>query len=161
MKKILSYMFIATMAVIMGTMASCSKDDDLPKVKITLEVNDETASVVNDTIYVVQGETIKIDAVKVTSLEEGKSAAINQVGYYWDGVFLFPSPVAPFPAEIPVLEKAEVGMHGLGLRCQVLLVDYPICFAYLQYPVKVLPKGDPLPKGTAKIIEKHSKLDKE
>ena len=99
--------------------------------------------------------------MKVTSLEEGKAAAINQVGYYWDGKFLFPSPVAPFPAEIQVLEEAKVGMHGLGLRCQVLVVDFPICFAYLEYPVKVIPKVDPRPKGTAKIIEKHSKLEKD
>ena len=158
MKKILSYMFIATMAVIMGTMASCSKDE-LPNVKITLDVNDETASVVNDTIYVQQGDTIKIDAVKITSLEEGKSAAINKVEYFWDGIPEPIFPVAPYPYIFPIPEDAKLVNHAIGLRCQVLVVDFPICFAYVEYPVKVIAKGEPLPKGDNKPLDKNTNLE--
>lgn len=133
--------FIPMLAI---SFASCSSDDDiLPDVNITLDVSKGVIS--DGTIYIVKGDTIVIDGVKVVNNEANKAAAVTDVTYYWNGVIYSPSIFAPYGMKFPIPEDAEAGMNSINMTCTVLAVDKSIAVGALSYPVRIVDSEADLP----------------
>ena len=149
MKKFFSLLLLALPMAFINT--SCSDDDDLPDVDITLTVSN--CQKVGNEIYVVQGDAMKIDAINVVNKEEGKAAAITSASYYWDQVYLGTSIVSPFGFEIQTV-KAEgenpgtpLGRHLLQIESPLLAVVKEIATCVLVYTVNVVASADDIPEG--------------
>lgn len=147
MKKLVYAIMFAVLPVLAVSLASCNDDDDLPNVKIGLEV--ENATIVDGTIYVVQGDTLNVAGITVTNNEAGKNAGVTNVKYYIDGFFLGESFFAPFPAYNLTDVNTPVGSYDLGITCTVLAVDKSIAIGALNYPFKVVASADDIPNGNA------------
>ena len=73
MKKFLKLLVLPLLACLpMTAFVSCGDDDDTPDVDLSISIED--ATVVDDVIYVVKGETLKITAVNIKNNEPGKKA---------------------------------------------------------------------------------------
>lgn len=143
MRKLFYSMLAAVLPMMAISMASCNNENDLPDVTITLDVTQGT--VVGDTIYVAQGDTIDIAKVVVTNKEEGKDAAIANVTYYWDGYYYAPAVFAPYKMIFPTSENTPVGKHSIDLTCNVLAVDKSLASAIVTFPVKVVASKEDIP----------------
>lgn len=142
MKRFL-YLFLVIFPMVL--LGACSDDDDLPNVDFQLSISD--ASYIDGTIYVVQGDTLKIDSIKVVNLEEGKAAAITSAAYYWDMFYLGTNIVAPYGFEIVTSDATPIGSHRLLIEAPVLAVDKSLANAFLSYPVEVVGKVEDIPSG--------------
>lgn len=125
--------------------ASCNNDDDLPNVDISLEV--ANGSLVDGTIYVVQGDTINVESIVIVNKEDGKAAGITNVSYYWDGYYYSPSVFAPYGMVFPTSENTALGSHSIDVTCTVLAVDKTIATAVASFPVMVVSSADDIPSG--------------
>lgn len=146
MKKWFYLMLLAVIPTMAISFASCNDDDDLPDVDISLSVDKGT--VVDGTIYVVQGDTLQIASINVVNNEPNKGAAITNVNYYWDGIYYAPAVFSPFGMTFVTDEETPVGNHDIGISCTVLAVDKSIATAVLNYPVKVVASADDIPTAT-------------
>lgn len=91
---------------------SCSDDNDLPDVDFDMTF--ENATVVDGTLYVVQGQEFKVSTITVTNNETGKPAALTAANYYWDYLYVGTSVQPPYTFEFEVSETMPVGRHILG-----------------------------------------------
>lgn len=145
MKRIL-YFLIATLPLVAVT-ACHDDDDDLPDVSFTVDFSG--ASRVADTIYVALGDTLSIDAVRVTNNESSKPAIITYVAYYWDyrRVGATADAADDFAFDIYIDSITPLGRHVLELYAPVYAVDKSPAFALLAYDVKVVATADDIPTG--------------
>lgn len=134
---------LAVLPMMAFIFSSCTDEDDVPDVNISLEV--EKGVVSDGVIYVVQADTIEIAGIKVVNNDANKDAAVTNVNYYWDGYFYAPSVFYPFGMTFPTSENTRLGAHSIDLTCTVLAVDKSISTATLSYPVKVVASEDELP----------------
>lgn len=139
--------FYAAMLAVLPMMAfifsSCTDEDDLPDVNISLEV--EQGVVSDGVIYVVQSEPIEIAGIKVVNNDANKDAAVTNVNYYWDGYFYAPSVFYPFGMTFQTSENTTLGNHSIDVTCTVLAVDKSVSTATLSFPVKVVASAEDLP----------------
>lgn len=132
---------------------SCSDDDekDIPNVGIQATV---TGGVVEgNNIYVVQGDTLTIDAVNLIN-KSGKDGAMGAVTYYWDRFLVGTNVTVPFSFSVNTAAE-PVGRHLLQAQMPIYVVDYPICWGYFQYYVNIVPTAADLPgqpDGTPALI---------
>lgn len=145
MKHIL-YFLIAALPLVAVT-ACNDDDDDLPDVSFTVDFSG--ASRVGDTIYVAQGDTLSIDAVRVTNNESSKPAIITYVAYFWDYLRVGATADAAdnFAFDIYIDPATPTGRHLLELYAPVYAVDKSPAFALLAYDVKVVASADDIPSG--------------
>lgn len=136
-------MLLAVMPVLALSLASCNNEDDLPDVNI--ELNVENGTMVDGTIYVVQGDTLNVTGITVTNNEAGKGAAVTNVRYFVDGYFIGESLFSPFPAYNITVADTPVGSYDLGVACTVLAADKSIASAALNYPFRVVASADDIP----------------
>lgn len=123
---------------------ACSDDDsDLPDVK--LDVAFENATVVDRTVYVVQGETFEVSGITVTNNESDKGAAITSANYYWDYYYLGTSVQPPYAFEIDLDAETPVGRHVLEIESPVYAVDKAPAFAVMSFDVQVVASADDIP----------------
>lgn len=148
MKKFFYSVLLAIMPVVALSLASCSNDDDLPDVSIDLQV--ENGTMVDGTIYVVQGDTLNVTGIYVTNNDAGKDAAITNVRYYVDGYFIGESPFSPYPAYCITDAETPVGNYDLGVACTVLAPDKSIASAALSYPFRVVKSAEDIPGGSSR-----------
>lgn len=137
MKKLLSLLLLLPLLSLVG----CSDDDDFPQVDVTVSF-DNVSAAKNGTIYVVEGNPLKIESVEVKSLT-GKPAALTSMDYYLDGLFIGVSPIAPYDATISA-SALPVGRHLLQLNTMILQEDKSVLTSYLTFTVQVVPE---LPEG--------------
>lgn len=131
---------------------SCSDDDnDLPNVDLSLTVSN--CAQVDGVIYVVQGQTLQIDAINIKNNEEGKGAAITHATYYWDYQPLGIAVAPPFAFNI-VTTKPEgdvpgtaLGKHLLQIEMQIVAVDKEVAVGAMVYQVNVVESEDDIPDG--------------
>ncbi len=122
--------------------ASCHDDDnDIPDVDLSVQF--ENATLANDTLYVVQGDTVLIADIQLIN-NTGKKGAVGNVNIYWDRFYVTPV-FLPFSFETA---NQPVGRHLLGVEASVFVVDYPVCFGYMEYPVKIVKDESQIPTGT-------------
>lgn len=152
--------------------ASCSDDDDLPQVDLTLTLSGVTQY--DDAFYAVKAETsdigteavatdtedgkddetlpegvITIDSFTAQSLN-GKDASVANVTFFIDGLFVPPSFNTPYVCAIST-ENLPVGTHTLSVTANVLQVDKSIANAALNYPLKIVASAEELPAGAPAI----------
>ena len=123
-------------------LVSCSDDNDLPKVGITVDFKNP---VVNDTVYAVAGDSLVVNSVTVKNLENDKAVALTQVPYYIDGFYLGTAVIPPYDASVLVPEGTRVGRHILELTAPVLMVDKAPADAVLGFYLKVVESEDDIP----------------
>lgn len=129
-------------------MTSCKDDDDMPNVDFNVDI---TGGVnVGGVIYVVKGDTLKINSVEIVSHDD-KNAAIGAVSYFWDGNFLLTNPIPPYGIKITTGQMA-INKHHLHFNCPVYVVDYPILTAYFDYQVRLVDVPDSIPEGPTQPI---------
>ncbi len=146
MKKWYYLLILAILPVMAAAFTSCDDDDDLPDVNISLTV--DKGKVVDDVMYVVQGDTLQIASINVENNDNGKGAGITNVNYYWDGYYYAPSVFSPFGMTFPTSDQTPIGDHSIDITCTVLAVDKSISTAVLSYPVKVVASADDIPQVT-------------
>lgn len=146
MKKFI-YLALALFALPFA-LTSCSDDDDLPNVDYTISIADGYLDPATNTIYVVQGNTLRIESLSVKNLDSDKPATLNYADYYWDYEYIGGTQIIPFAYNIDVTEATPVGQHLLTIKTMVLAVDKEPGVGIVNYPVQVVASEDDMP-GTA------------
>ena len=139
MKKLLYLLLLLPL----GFFASCSDDNDLPSVNVSVHIDNAVDA--NGKIYIVEGEDLSVTGIDVESLN-GKAAGLNGVNYVLDHVGIGYTIVQPFAATISA-DILPVGNHLLTLAFDVLQVDKSIAYAQLSTVVTVVPTVEDLPDG--------------
>lgn len=143
MKKLYYFLLMALPVLFF---ASCDDDNNLPDVKVSIQVDGGVS--VNDILYVVQGDTLKVEDIKVINQEEGKNAMITSASYSWDYMFLGVSVTPPFGVKIPT-DNVQPGKHLLQIECPLFAVDKSPANLYMAYKVYVVESVDDIPSGEA------------
>lgn len=139
MKKLLYLLLLLPL----GFLASCSDDDDLPSVDIS--VNIANAVDANGKIYIVAGTPLTVESIEAKGLG-GKAAAISGVNYILDHVGMGYTIVSPFSGQIDAA-YLPAGNHLFTLTFDVLQVDKSIAYAQLSTIVTVVSSESDLPDG--------------
>jgi hypothetical protein len=143
MKK-LFYLFLLALPI---ALVSCSDDNDLPDVSFNIVVGTNN-TIVDNTIYVPQGDDLSVQQLSCTNNDVNKAAVITNATYFLDGYRLGTTLVAPFTISIPTTDLS-VGKHTLSIETTVLAVDKTPAFAVVSYPVEVVASASDMP-GAAK-----------
>ncbi len=139
MKKLLSLFLAIPM---LAVLASCDDDNanDIPDVSVSIEYSGATME--DGVLTIEQGQTLTIDALKVTPAEGTKEAALGNVVYYLDGFPIFATGIAPHGCEISTANLSE-GEHILSVHAQILQVGRPMGYGLFRYTMNVVaPSGD-------------------
>ena len=129
------FIYLLLMLPLLGLVSACHDDKDLPDVSLSLDYSGGTQQ--DGAIYVVQGDTLTINALRAIPAEGTKAATLTNVVYFWDGMPQTP-PIDPNqPIQFNTAEM-EVGNHTLGANATVLQVDKEIGFAVTQFPVVIV-----------------------
>ena len=154
MKKLFYFMLVAVLPLLAISLTSCSNDDDLPQVVLSLDVLEDGNVVVSKgTVYAVAGAPIILNDVLVKNQKPGE-ATINMATFLWDAKTYARKQNRPFNIEF---EKDLVtkGNHTSGLDCQVLAEGYPFSWGYANFPVVVVESQEDLPvpeNGTLEAV---------
>ena len=138
MKKILYALLLA----LPFALSSCSNDDELPEVNISVDYSGATE--VDGVYYVVEGEKLNIDAIKVTPKSGYKAATRGATSYYWNYQFLGTTIVEPFGITVDT-EGMEPGDYIMQIRSTVYQVDRAAGIAYIVLPVKIVDDDHDIP----------------
>lgn len=140
MKKLL-YILMAILPI--GILSACSDDNDLPKVELTVTLENGTLS--DGAIYVVKGEPVTISSITVKNLESNKGAMITSAAYYFDGYYIGTAVESPFRFELMTTEETTLGKHILEIVSPLFAVDKELATAVIVYPVVVVDNARDLP----------------
>jgi hypothetical protein len=99
---------------------------------------------VDGVYYVVEGEELNIDAIKVTPKSGYKAATLGATSYYWNYQFLGTTIVEPFGITVDT-EGMEPGDYIMQIRSTVYQVDRAAGIAYIVLPVKIVADDDGVP----------------
>lgn len=126
-------------------MVSCDDhDDDFPRVKMSVGISG--AKVIDNTIYVVQGDTLSVDSIGVVAIDKNRQVIIAATSYYWDRIYVGTTSIPPFDFSVDT-GLLMTGRHLLQMRSSLLAVDYPPVVAYISYPVKIVGDESDIPDG--------------
>lgn len=149
MKKIYYLLLLAVLPIMATSFSSCKNDEETVNVEFSLDIDENTAKVVDGVIYVEKGTTLIVNDVKVKNLESSKTAVINYVTFYADAfreshTITFP----PFKCDFPTT-VAEIGRHYIMITCQLAIEGKSLKYAEVKFPVEVVEKA--VPNGTNTI----------
>lgn len=139
MKKLLYLLLLLPL----GFLASCTDDDDMPSVDITVTIDNAVDH--DGRLYIVSGNPLTVQSITAEGLG-GKAAGISGVNYVLDHVGLGYNIVSPFGAEINAA-YLPVGNHLFTLAFDVLQVDKSIAYAQISTIVSVVESESDLPEG--------------
>lgn len=129
------FIYLLLMLPLLGLISSCDDDKDIPQVSLSIDYTGGTLE--DGSIYVVQGDTLNITALRAVPAEGTKAATLTNVTYFWDGIPQGRTFISPFPISINTAEM-EVGQHTLGVNATVLQVDKEVGFAVTQFPIVIV-----------------------
>lgn len=141
MKKFLYTLLLLAAPVLM---ASCSNDDELPQVDMSIDYSGATET--EGVLYIVSGDKLSIDAINVTPLKGYGKATIGATAYYWNYQYIGTSIEEPFGIAIDT-EDMPVGDYVLQINSTVYQVDRSVGMAYFTIPVKIVDQPDDVPGG--------------
>lgn len=139
MKKLFYLLFLLPLSL----MVSCNSDDDLPDVNIQVKFSNVVYT--NNRVYVVQGDTLKVDGVYIQG-NGGKTAVISSISYIWNNFRVAWSPLAPFNMDF-VTDYTQPKNYLLTLNMDIAQVDKTLSYAVIDYPVTVVADAADLPDG--------------
>lgn len=133
--------------------AACDDDDkDIPNVNIKATISGGVFE--GDEIFVTQGDVLTIDALTLVNNTD-KEGALGAVSYYWDHYLIGTNLTQPFELKIDTSDQ-PIGRHLLQAQMPIYVVDYPICWGYLQYYVNIVEAQEDLPDNgegeTSKVV---------
>lgn len=138
MKKLFTLLMVIPLFV---GMASCDSDDDFPPVDITVSI--EGATRVDNSLYVVQGDTLDVAAINMVD-NTSKGAVIGSATYFWDYYRVGGTIVKPYGMSFDTSGVA-LGRHLLQVQISIYAVDYAPCIGYVSYNVIVVPSASDIP----------------
>ena len=151
MKKIFYYLLLMLPLGMLAT--SCDDDDNkIPNVSIQATISGGVFD--DDEIYIVKGETLVVDGLKLVN-NTNKEGTLGAVTYYWDHYLIGTNITQPFSLSINTSEQ-PLGRHLLQAQMPIYVVDYPICWGYIQYYVNIVETADELPGDgnvTSKVVD--------
>ncbi len=147
MKKFI-YSLILLLPLTFG-LTACDDDNDLPDVDVTVEISGGAR--IGQNIYVVAGDTLRIDSIGVTNLDPGKTAIISRASYSWDYIFIGTSVLSPYGASFPT-SKNILGTHLLQIECPLFAVDKSPALMFMAYKVVIVENKDQIPSGQPETI---------
>lgn len=152
MKKIFYYLLLALPLGFMVT--SCDDDDDkVPNVSVQATIS---GGVFEDgEIYVVQGDELVIDGLTLVN-NTNKDGTLGAVTYYWDHYLIGTNITQPYTLTIETADQ-PVGRHLIQAQMPIYVVDYPICWGYIQYYVHIVEDASELP-GNGEVSGETSKV---
>ena len=143
MKKI----FFLLLFLPLSFMFSCTKDDDLAQVDLTLTLDNVTE--LNGNFYTISGNEISIEGVDVKSLN-GKPATITNVIFYFEG-----RPIAVLPGYMATGEINTSGLkdgtYTLSLTGQVLEEGKTITDIAANYSLTIVSNEENIPEEAPEI----------
>lgn len=142
MKKLI-YILMLLAAPVVAT--SCSSDDDLPEVVITASFDGLWG--VNGQYYAVANETLQVESVQAAGLG-GKPAALSNVTYFWNGVFVGQTLVSPFSYGIV---PQDAGRGLLAIHMMILQEDKTVTSGTMNVGISVVNSEDDLPEGAEPV----------
>ncbi|MDE7155211.1 MAG: hypothetical protein K2N79_02875 [Muribaculaceae bacterium] len=135
------YLLLALPLAIFAT--SCNDDDkDVPDVGLEASFN---AAQYDGGLYVVQGDTLTIERLDLVN-HTNKNGGLGSASYYIDNFRVGTTILQPYTFSI-VTEGLPIGVHTLGITAQVLVVDYPINLAAMEFPLNIVASADDIPAG--------------
>lgn len=139
MKKLLYLLLLLPLAMLGG----CHDDDDIPDVNVSIALDNVVVD--GNVIYTVKETPLKITSISVQGV--GSRALVTSVAYFWDGIRIGWSPVAPFAATIAG-DVIPAGNHVLGISMEVAQEGKSLGFCAVTYNVKAVESESDLPEGT-------------
>ena len=138
MKKII---YCLLMLPLLALCASCDDDDNkVPDVGI--QATFSGATIEDGIIYVVQGEELKVNQLTLVN-NSGKDGGMGVVTYYINGALIGQSYTRPYEFEIPT--NLTPGDYLLEISTPIYVVDYPICYGFFSYKMRVVESAEDLP----------------
>lgn len=137
-KYLLILLFLPLLALV-----SCSDEKDLPDVSLDFDL--ENCTDVDGTIYVVQGQDMKITAVNVINNESHKHAFITAANYYWDYYYIGSTVQPPFGFEIRISDATPLGKHILEIESPLYAEGKEPAFSLVAFNVVVVASADDIP----------------
>ena len=141
MKKFL-YLLVAL--PLLWCLSACNDDDKDDMVRVTLSLDYSGASAEDGVLYVLQGETLDINALRAVPLEGSGDATITLVKYYWDNRPLGFSVDPPFGISIDT-SNVKIGAHTLTVIANVAQVGKPLSEVAVNYPIVIVENTDEQP----------------
>lgn len=141
MKKLL---YLAMLLLPLGFMAaSCSDDNDLPDVDVTVCYDNVVMD--NNILYVVQGDTLKVEGIDCKG-NDGKQALVSNVTYYLNGFPQIHPYFAPYGVGLDT-GVLETGRYVLTMGMNILQVDKTMSSGMIDQSFIVVKSADDLPNG--------------
>lgn len=135
---------------------ACDDNDSLPDVDFKVQIAD--AAFYNGELYVVQGDTIKIESVEVVNNEKGKSVTIPYINYFFDYQALGRNVIEPYQFDIAITESVVIGKHYLELTAPVFAVDKEPGYAVVTYTVNVVQSLSDIPIEAQHTVMTHAHM---
>lgn len=125
-------------------LGSCHDDNDFPEADLTLSLKGVTQ--VDNKFYAVEGASISIEGLTVSSTN-GKNTALSNIMFYFDGLPIFSNPDNPDnPYDVTFCTYGiESGTYELGVSGQILQVDKTMVSFIASYPVTIVRTEEDLP----------------
>lgn len=136
-------LFYMLMALMPFGLLSCSDSNDLPDVDVSVSMDNVVYN--NGYVYIVQGDTLKINDVAVKG--NGSTAGLNGVNYMFDYRPVGYRIVKPYGINL-LTKDVPAGKHLLSMNFEILQVDKSITMAGLEYDVVIVNDSTELPTGT-------------
>lgn len=126
---------------------ACDDDDDknIPDVSLSIQYSGGTLE--DNTLYVVEGDVLTIDALNVTPAPGTGKAVLGNTTYFMDGVPFYVTGVAPYSVSIDTSDLA-VGPHTLGVHAQIFQIDKSIGWGIFTYKLQIVESTDDQPDDT-------------
>ncbi len=140
-------LYYLLLALPLAFFASCDDDNDLPEVTFDVTMSGGVES--EGQIYVVQGETLMVDEVKVTS-DTNSAATLGATTYFWNGLPVGTTIVVPFAWEFNTT-GLEPGAYSMQIQTNVYQTDKAPAVALLSYRINVVASADDLPAGSVAL----------
>ena len=144
MKKLI-YLLMLMAAPIFAT--SCTSDDDLPEVVITMNVDGLWQ--LNGQYYGVVGEPIKIESLSAAGLG-GNPAALSNVNYFWDDTMIGSTIVSPYTFTIET-DGLTSGRDMLTAQMMILQQDKTVVYGALNVGISMVESQEDLPDGVTPL----------
>lgn len=146
MKKLI-YLLMLLAAPIIGT--SCTSDDDLPEVVITMNVDGLWQ--LNGQYYGIVGQPVEVQSLSAAGLD-GKPAALSNVNYFWDGQLMGNTIVSPYTFTFET-DGLTPGRDLLTAQMMILQLDKTVVSGVLNVGISFVGSEADLPDGVTPLTE--------
>ena len=147
------YFYYLIMLLPVALVAVACDDDDNDMLNVGVQATISGGVFEGDEIYVAQGDELTIDALTLVNRTD-KDGAMGAVTYYWDHYLIGTNLTQPFELKIDTSDQ-PVGRHLLQAQMPIYVVDYPICWGYIQYYVNIVEVAEDLPgdgEATSRVV---------